>query len=72
MHAGLLSDIEENDVAIEVFKEDRKYTCSINNDISCSNNGMKSRSKKYKVGFRFVDTSLSCKFYSEKISNVPF
>jgi len=72
MHAGLLSDIEENDVAIEIFIEDRKYTCSPSTDINCINNGIESKTKKYNIGFRFVETSISCKYYKEEISAYPF
>jgi len=62
MHAGLLSDKEKGDVAIEVFNEDRDYLCSSASDVTCTNNGVESRSKKAKTGFRFVDTASSCAF----------
>lgn len=68
MHAGKLSDKHKKDVAIEVFKEDRDYLCNPSPDVNCTNNGIQSKSKKGKIGFRFVDTASSCAFYTEKMS----
>lgn len=72
MHAGLLSDIESGDVALEIFEEDKKFTCSPSVDINCRNNGIESKTKKSKIGYRFVDTSSSCKYYKEKMTGMPF
>lgn len=71
MHAGKLSNKKKGDVAIEVFNEDKDYPCSPTIDINCTNNGISSKSKKAKTGFRFVDTASSCAFYKEKMSGLP-
>jgi len=46
--------------------------CSEESTISCINNGIKSRKKKFKIGFRFVDSASACNFYQEKIEPIPF
>lgn len=72
MHAGKLSNRQKKEVAIEIFNEDRMYLCNSSPEINCSNNGIHSKSKKSKIGFRFIDTASSCAFYTEKMSSVPF
>jgi len=49
MHAGLLSDADKANLAVEIFKEDKKFTCSPAPDILCRNNGIESKTKKEKL-----------------------
>jgi len=60
MHAGLLSDLKGSDVSIEIIQKDAKYECNYASDVSCSNNGLTSKTKKDKYGFKFVDSAQSC------------
>jgi len=62
MHAGLLSNQKAQDVSVEVFNELKDFKCSEESTIGCTNNGVKSRKKKFKSGFRFVDSANSCMF----------
>lgn len=72
MHAGLLSEFDYADLAVEVFEEERDYKCSPESDISCKNNGITSMTEKSKYGFKFVDAANTCKYYTEQVSSIPF
>lgn len=62
MHAGYLSDKKGVGLSVEIFKEERTFNCRPDNDIRCIQNGIVSRTKKGKLGYRFVDSANSCKF----------
>lgn len=72
MHAGILSDTKPGQVAVEIFNENRAYNCRPDSSISCYNNGIKSKKKKAKTGFRFVDSASSCKYFKEEMGMFPF
>jgi hypothetical protein len=71
MHAGKLSNLEKGNISVEVFKEDKQFTCSPSPSILCKNNGIESKTKKSILGYKFIDTATSCKYYKEELSGTP-
>jgi len=70
MHSNLLNNINKTELSIELKNKLEYYYCRDYKDAYCINNGIKSVEKYDKIGFKFIISDNSCKYFIDNKSKL--